>query len=308
MPETPWGLPERSISEGFSTSLRPSFSMQKTPISFVEPCLFLTALKILYEVWLSPSKYNTVSTMCSKTFGPAIAPSLLTWPIIKVVISSDFASFKSAFVHSLTWETLPGIEEDSGLLMVWIESIIKMSGWVNSASAQINSMFVSVIKKRFSFSTLSLEARILICLFDSSPETYRIFKSLFIYLQICKSSVDFPIPGVPPKSESEPLTIPPPKTLSSSLKPVLNLVSSFMSTLFIAIWVTLDWVIFGFRRDFFPAGETSETVSSFIVFPWPQEGHIPFHLLELKPHSEQTKTLFDFFIMLTSFTFLIYLF
>ena len=43
-----------------------------------------------------------------------------------------------------------------------------------------------------------------------------IFKLSRILLQICKSIVDLPMPGSPLRSTTDPLTIPPPSTLSSS--------------------------------------------------------------------------------------------
>ena len=73
-----FGLPEISIADGFSTSFSPVSNISKTPISFVEPNRFLTALSIRNERFRSPSKYNTASTICSSTFGPAILPSLFT--------------------------------------------------------------------------------------------------------------------------------------------------------------------------------------------------------------------------------------
>ena len=50
------GLPESINSEGFFTSISPACCISNTPISFVEPNLFLTARSILYEANLSPSK------------------------------------------------------------------------------------------------------------------------------------------------------------------------------------------------------------------------------------------------------------
>ena len=72
------GLPESINSEGFFTSISPACCISNTPISLVEPNLFFTARSILYEANLSPSKYSTVSTICSKTLGPATCPSLVT--------------------------------------------------------------------------------------------------------------------------------------------------------------------------------------------------------------------------------------
>ena len=55
------------------------------------------------------------------------------------------------------------------------------------------------------------------------------------FLDTCIRSVDFPIPGSPPTKTKEPLTIPPPNTLSNSSIPVVNLSSCFISIEFILI-------------------------------------------------------------------------
>ena len=82
-------LSEINMSDGFTISHIPSSCISNIPISFVEPNLFFTPLNILYEKYLSPSKYKTVSTICSNTLGPAIFPSFVTCPIIIVVIALD---------------------------------------------------------------------------------------------------------------------------------------------------------------------------------------------------------------------------
>ena len=79
-------LSDISIVDGLLISTMPSFCISNIPISLVDPNLFLTLLKILYEKYLSPSKYKTVSTICSNTLGPAIFPSFVTCPIIIVDI------------------------------------------------------------------------------------------------------------------------------------------------------------------------------------------------------------------------------
>ena len=56
---------------------------------------------------------NTCLLYTSKTFGPAIAPSLLTWPTIITGISNIFAQRIMVLVPSLTWVTLPGEEFSS---------------------------------------------------------------------------------------------------------------------------------------------------------------------------------------------------
>ena len=47
LPGTPWGLPDSMAEEGFLISVSPEEFISNTPISFVEPNLFLIALIIL---------------------------------------------------------------------------------------------------------------------------------------------------------------------------------------------------------------------------------------------------------------------
>ena len=65
---------------GLATSARPRSVISNTPISSVAPKRFFTARRMRNWWPRSPSKYSTASTMCSSTRGPAMAPSLVTWP------------------------------------------------------------------------------------------------------------------------------------------------------------------------------------------------------------------------------------
>ena len=56
--------------------------------------------------------------MCSRMRGPAIAPSLVTWPTRNTLQLFSFASRISREAHSRTWETLPGAEAISGRYIV----------------------------------------------------------------------------------------------------------------------------------------------------------------------------------------------
>ena len=112
-PEAPSGRSARNISEGLVTSSSPPSFISKTPISITEPNLFLTARSILKGCPLSPSKYRTVSTMCSRTFGPAIAPSFVTWPTRKSGTSAPLAYVMSRAETSLTCPTLPGDDSNA---------------------------------------------------------------------------------------------------------------------------------------------------------------------------------------------------
>ena len=67
--------------------------------------------------------------MCSKTLGPAMFPSLVTCPIIIVVIFLDLHTLIICDVISLTWLTLPAAAEISSEYIVCIESIITNFGF-----------------------------------------------------------------------------------------------------------------------------------------------------------------------------------
>ena len=219
-------LSDIRIDEGFVISTIPFSCISNIPTSFVEPNLFFTPLTILYEKYLSPSMYSTVSTICSKTLGPAIFPSLVTCPIIIVVIFLDLQIFIILAVISLTWLTLPGADDISSEYIVCIESIITNLGSNSFIFSSIISISVSPKNKISSLWIFNLSALNFICSADSSPETYKTFPSPFILSQTCKINVDFPIPGSPPTNTKEPLTSPPPNTLSSSAYPVEILCAS----------------------------------------------------------------------------------
>jgi hypothetical protein len=71
---------------GFLRSVSHFSHMVKSPISDVGQNLFLSALRILRLSYLSPSKNNTVSTICSRVLGHASAPSLLMCHIMKTAV------------------------------------------------------------------------------------------------------------------------------------------------------------------------------------------------------------------------------
>ncbi len=70
----------RKSRDGSATPTRPEPVISKMPSSSVEPKRFLAARRVRKKRCRSPSNWSTVSTMCSRTRGPAIAPSLVTWP------------------------------------------------------------------------------------------------------------------------------------------------------------------------------------------------------------------------------------
>ncbi len=84
--------------------------MANTPISLTAPKRFLMARTSRKLLWVSPSKYSTVSTMCSSTRGPASAPSLVTWPTSTIAVPLALAARVRWAAHSRTCATEPGAE------------------------------------------------------------------------------------------------------------------------------------------------------------------------------------------------------
>ena len=109
--------------------------------------------------------------MCSKTLGPAMAPSLFTWPTMRMGMSRDLAQRIIRLVHSRTWVTLPGEEVRSVWFMVWMESIITRSGFSVRMCSATSWASVSVRMRRLGLCTPRRLARSLIWRALSSPET-----------------------------------------------------------------------------------------------------------------------------------------
>ena len=45
--------------------------------------------------------------MCSRIFGPAMAPSLVMWPMMKIEVPDPLAYLSSVAAHSRICDTLP---------------------------------------------------------------------------------------------------------------------------------------------------------------------------------------------------------
>ena len=181
--------------------------------------------------------------------------------------------------------------------MVCMESIITTSGIVFLITSSITSRFVSQSSDSLSENSPILSARSLICLSDSSPDMYNTFFDSARLRHTCKRSVDFPIPGSPPTSTSEPLTIPPPSTLSSSEYPVSVLSSSSSDIPDRTDGMTSRCAI----PLIFPCTVCFTTGSSTKVFHCLHSGHCPSHFEDSYPHSLQKKAVFLAFAILTSF-------
>ena len=100
---------------------------------------------------------------------------------------------------------------------------------------------------------------------------------------ICKARVDLPTPGFPPRRISEPDNRPPPRTLSTSFNPVLNLSPGSLSRISFKDLDSLS------GRVLLPLALilNSDRVPHSL-----QEGHCPFHLGKSSPHAEHRKAVF----------------
>jgi len=142
----------------------------KSAISPVEPNLFLRLLKILTSSYLSHSKNNTVSTKCSKVFGPARFPSLVTCQIMMIVVLVDFQKSTIFSATSFTWEILPALPEALLEVMTEIESKTTISDVLLSRVLSIFSRLFSHKREIFSECMLSLLALEIIWFSFSSQE------------------------------------------------------------------------------------------------------------------------------------------
>ena len=135
-------------------------------------------------------------------------------------------------------------------------------------------------------------ARILTCAADSSPQTSSAGRPAATLSSTCSRSVDLPMPGSPPTSTSEPGTMPPPSTRSSSSMPLENRsvadeTTSDRRTGPVAVPPPAPSPLFAPRpRRLGAAATTSSTNES----QAPQSGQWPSHLASRRPHSPQVKT------------------
>ena len=109
--------------------------------------------------------------MCSRTRGPAMAPSFVTWPTRKTGVSVVFAYAMSRAVTSRICVTVPGALWSSGRYCVWIESIAIAAGRERLAAWSTRSASVSARRRRFGAPAPSRSARSFTWRADSSPET-----------------------------------------------------------------------------------------------------------------------------------------
>ena len=159
--------------------------------------------------------------MCSTTRGPAIWPSLVTWPTRMMAAPDFLANRISACAEARTCVTVPGADSTVSVHMVWIESITIRRGTAPSDSVEtMSSTEVSAASCTGASARPSRSARSRTCATASSPEIYTArWPARASRLVACVSSVDLPMPGSPPTRSTEPRTKPPPVTRSSSAMP-----------------------------------------------------------------------------------------
>ena len=109
--------------------------------------------------------------MCSTTRGPAIWPSLVTWPT-KMMAAPDFLAKRiRACAEARTWVTVPGADSTVSVHMVWIESItISRGGLPSDSVAMMSSTEVSAASCTGALASPSRAARSRTCATASSPE------------------------------------------------------------------------------------------------------------------------------------------
>src|SRR3989441_4243837 len=136
-------------------------------------------------------------------------------------------------------------------------------------------------------STVNRSARSRIWSGDSSPDTYSAgTPACSSRAAHCSRSVDFPIPGSPPTSTTDPGTIPPPKTKSNSRRPVCHRPGRTVGRL-------ESWTgVASFACAFQPSNRPTfrPTGSSTSAFHAPHASQRPPHFGCSAPHSVQRNT------------------
>ena len=223
--------------------------------------------------------------MCSMTFGPAIFPSLVIWPTKITGVWVRLANWINSAVHSLIWDTLPGLLSMYSVCRVWMESMMTTSGTISPIWWNIFWVCVSLNTKQWSFLAGIRSALSLIWRWLSSPDTY---KTLYCSCKdICSKRVDFPIPGSPPNRVTEPGTSPPPKTLSNSSSGQRKRLSLSVVISAIGIGRLREGVLSSGGAHPFLVGFS--TTSSTRVFHSLQLLHCPCHWGCCAPHFWQKK-------------------
>ena len=108
--------------------------------------------------------------MCSRMRGPAIRPSLVTWPMISTVVAVSLANRTSRAADSRTCTAEPGEDSLSSVCIVWIESTTSTLAPAATACSTMDSTRVSATRRSVSDPSPSRRARSATCRTDSSPD------------------------------------------------------------------------------------------------------------------------------------------
>ena len=103
---------------GSSIPARPFSPISSRPSSSVEPKRFFAARSVRRVPCRSPSSMITASTRCSSVFGPAMLPSLVTWPTRITAAPVARATLASTSALPRTWPTLPAGPSSSASVAV----------------------------------------------------------------------------------------------------------------------------------------------------------------------------------------------
>ncbi len=122
----------------------PRSCRSKQPTSSIGPNRFLIARTMRSREWRSPSKLSTTSTRCSRVRGPAMEPSLVTWPTRTVAMLRSLAIRTRLAATSRTCVTPPGTPVACAEPIVWTESTTSSRGstfstWVTRADSSVSA-------------------------------------------------------------------------------------------------------------------------------------------------------------------------
>ena len=160
--------------------------------------------------------------MCSSTRGPAKAPSLVTCPTKNRAHPAALAAPASSAAHWRTWPTEPGALLNSSLLRAWMLSTttavvgVGGHGLEDGLQGGVGQQLHALAGQAQAVGPSPTWRA------DSSAATYSTrppFRAPRAWA-VCSIRVDLPMPGSPPTSTTMPATRPPPKTRSSSGRPV----------------------------------------------------------------------------------------
>ena len=157
--------------------------------------------------------------MCSSTRGPAMPPSLVTWPTRNTAVPVSLAKRTSRAADSRTWRHRArrrGQQLGPDRLDRIDDQHARLASSMRLLEDALDAGFGQRLQRRPAARPRRC-ARDATCASDSSPVTYSAgARAAQRAPSICSSSVDLPMPGSPPISTTEPWTSPPPSTRSSS--------------------------------------------------------------------------------------------